>query len=186
MDVANQEGGLVIGTGDLSELALGWCTYNGDHMSHLRRQQRRSEVARQAPGILVRRDKRLTSKSPRRSAMSSLRRSARSCCPPTTRAQIAQKTEDVVGPYELHDFFLFHFLRNGFAPRKDPEARPPSHLPGNTTPASSGNGSGAFTEDFILSSSNGPACRTASRLAPSACRRAATGVCPATLPPMRC
>ena len=117
MDVANQTGGLVIGTGDLSELALGWCTYNGDHMSHygvntgvpkslvkhLVSWYAESEQGRNVAGAL--RDILDTPISPE-------------LLPADENGKIAQKTEDVVGPYELHDFFLFHVLRNGFAPKK--------------------------------------------------------------------
>ena len=85
MDVANQLGGLVIGTGDLSELALGWATYNGDHMSML--------------------DIVDTPISPE-------------LIPADEQGNIKQKTEDLVGPYELHDFFLYQFLRFGFRPGK--------------------------------------------------------------------
>ena len=115
MDLANQRGGLVIGTGDLSELALGWATYNGDHMSmygvnasipktlvrHLV-----AFVADDKGGRLARvlRDILDTPVSPE-------------LLPPKD-GQIAQKTEDLVGPYELHDFFLYYAVRWGFSPRK--------------------------------------------------------------------
>jgi NAD+ synthase (glutamine-hydrolysing) len=116
-DVANQEGGLVIGTGDLSELALGWCTYNGDHMSnygvnsgvpkslvkHLVSYYADTTDNKQAAAVLA--DILDTPISPE-------------LLPADEAGKIAQKTEDVVGPYELHDFFLFHFLRNGFSPAK--------------------------------------------------------------------
>ena len=84
MDLANQAGGFVIGTGDLSELALGWATYNGDHMSMY-------VVNASVPKTLL---------------------------PPTGDGEIAQKTEDLVGPYELHDYFLYYLLRFGFEPGK--------------------------------------------------------------------
>ncbi len=116
MDVANKEGGLVIGTGDLSELALGWCTYNGDHMSmyavnasvpktlikHLV-----FAVGNQAGGTLKKvLDAILnTDISPE-------------LLPPDKEGNITQKTEDLVGPYELHDFFLYYAIRWGFAPQK--------------------------------------------------------------------
>ena len=115
MDLANQRGGLVIGTGDLSELALGWATYNGDHMSmygvnasipktlvrHLV-----DYVAQKRGGKLaqVLRDILDTPVSPE--------------LLPPENGQIAQKTEDLVGPYELHDFFLYYAVRWGFPPRK--------------------------------------------------------------------
>lgn len=118
MDVANQSGGLVIGTGDLSELALGWATYNGDHMSmyavnagipktlvrHLvayvadEAQKRDTQLAAVLQDILD------TPVSPE--------------LLPPKEGEIAQRTEDLVGPYELHDFFLYYAVRWGFSPRK--------------------------------------------------------------------
>ena len=116
MDIANQNGGLVIGTGDMSELALGWATYNGDHMSMY-------GVNASVPKTLVRHlvhyyadtcgDEELkavlydildTPVSPE-------------LLPPED-GKIAQKTEDIVGPYELHDFYLYYILRLGFEPAK--------------------------------------------------------------------
>ena len=116
MDLSNEVGGFVIGTGDLSELALGWATYNADHMSMY-------GVNAGVPKTLVRhlvayaadvfggetavtlRDVLDTPVSPE-------------LLPPTGDGEIAQRTEDLVGPYELHDFFLYHMLRHGFAPGK--------------------------------------------------------------------
>lgn len=116
MDIANQKNGIVIGTGDLSELALGWATYNGDHMSMY-------AVNASVPKTLVRylvsyeadiREGKLkdilldildTPVSPE-------------LLPPEENGDIAQKTEDIVGPYELHDFFLYYMLRFGFSPSK--------------------------------------------------------------------
>lgn len=116
MDIANQAGGLVIGTGDMSELALGWATYNGDHMSMY-------GVNAGVPKTLVKH----------------LVKHYADCCDqkelqevledvldtpvspellPPSQGRIAQKTEDIVGPYELHDFFLFYCLRFGFEPEK--------------------------------------------------------------------
>ena len=117
MDVANQVGGLVIGTGDLSELALGWCTYNGDHMSHY-------GVNTGVPKSLV---KHLVSWYAQTAEGKKVAGALRDILdtpispellPADEQGKIAQKTEDVVGPYELHDFFLFHVLRNGFTPTK--------------------------------------------------------------------
>ena len=116
MDIANQSGGLVIGTGDLSELALGWATYNGDHMSMyavncsvpktLVRYIVQYEAASSAPALqAVLLDILDTPVSPE-------------LLPADENGQIAQKTEDLVGPYELHDFFLYHTLRFGTRPRK--------------------------------------------------------------------
>lgn len=117
MDVSGKYHGMVLGTGDLSELALGWCTYNGDHMSMY-------GVNTSVPKTLVRHlvawfadtadDERLalvlrdiidTPVSPE-------------LIPATADGKISQKTEDLVGPYALHDFFLYHTLRHGFRPRK--------------------------------------------------------------------
>ncbi|PNU20050.1 NAD(+) synthase [Geothermobacter hydrogeniphilus] len=117
MDVANQLGGLVIGTGDLSELALGWCTYNGDHMSMY-------AVNVGVPKTLVRylvdwcaetgfsgearavlHDIGATPVSPE-------------LLPPDENGEIGQKTEETVGPYELHDFFLYHAVRLHYPPAK--------------------------------------------------------------------
>ena len=116
MDIANQSGGLVIGTGDLSELALGWATYNGDHMSMyavncsvpktLVRYIVQYEAGSSAPALReVLLDILDTPVSPE-------------LLPADENGQIAQKTEDLVGPYELHDFFLYHLLRFGSRPRK--------------------------------------------------------------------
>lgn len=116
MDLSNKYGGLVIGTGDLSELALGWATYNGDHMSMyavnvsipktLVRYLTAYE-AEKSDGVLknVLLDVLDTPVSPE-------------LLPPDKNGEIAQKTEDVVGPYELHDFFLYYLVRFGFAPSK--------------------------------------------------------------------
>lgn len=117
MDLSNQLGGIVIGTGDLSELALGWATYNGDHMSmygvnasipktlirHLVRHVAMNEVDEEARNTLL--DIIDTPISPE-------------LVPADEHGNITQKTEDLVGPYELHDFFLYHMLRFGFSPKK--------------------------------------------------------------------
>ena len=118
MDIANQNGGLVIGTGDLSELALGWATYNGDHMSMY-------GVNAGIPKTLVRHlvafvsdDK--GSEDPRLSAVLDdiLDTPVSPELLPAIEGKISQKTEDLVGPYELHDFFLYYAVRWGFPPRK--------------------------------------------------------------------
>ena len=118
MDIANQTGGLVIGTGDLSELALGWCTYNGDHMSNY-------AVNAGIPKTLVRHlvsfisvDK--EAEDPRLSTVLAdiLDTPVSPELLPAIEGQIAQKTEDLVGPYELHDFYLYYTVRWGFGPRK--------------------------------------------------------------------
>ena len=117
MDYASVVGGLVIGTGDLSELALGWCTYNGDHMSmysvngsvpktligHLILHIAKKEGFTQAADVL--RDIVDTPISPE-------------LLPPDEKGKISQQTEDLVGPYALHDFFLYYVIRFGYAPKK--------------------------------------------------------------------
>lgn len=117
MDIANQTNGMVIGTGDMSELALGWATYNGDHMSmygvnvsvpktlviHLVRYFADICADKELSDVL--RDVLDTPVSPE-------------LLPPDADGSIAQKTEDIVGPYELHDFFMYHILRSGIRPEK--------------------------------------------------------------------
>ena len=117
MDVANQEGGLVIGTGDLSELALGWATYNGDHMSMY-------AVNASVPKTLVRHLVRYVAdtcgNTDEKDVLLDVLDTPVSpeLLPATGDGQIAQRTEDLVGPYELHDFFLYEVLRHGAGPRK--------------------------------------------------------------------
>lgn len=116
-DVANQTGGLVVGTGDLSELALGWATYNGDHMSSY-------GVNASVPKTLVRHLVTwVANHSDNELARATLldvvdTPVSPELLPADSHGNIQQKTEDLVGPYELHDFFLYHFVRNGFAPGK--------------------------------------------------------------------
>ena len=116
MDIANQENGLVVGTGDLSELALGWATYNGDHMSmygvngsipktlvrHIVRHVANTSDNMQLKTVLL--DILDTPVSPE--------------LLPANDGEIAQKTEDLVGPYELHDFFLYNAIRWAYSPKK--------------------------------------------------------------------
>ena len=116
MDYANKTKGIVIGTGDLSELALGWCTYNGDHMSMY-------GVNSSIPKTLVRYLVEwfaLESKSPLLSAILKdiLDTPVSPELLPPKEGQISQVTEDLVGPYELHDFYLYYLLRFGFSPSK--------------------------------------------------------------------
>ena len=116
MDLANQAGGFVIGTGDLSELALGWATYNGDHMSMY-------AVNTSVPKTLVRHLVRYAADVFGGSIAETLldildTPVSPELLPPTGEGEIAQKTEDLVGPYELHDYFLYYLLRFGFAPGK--------------------------------------------------------------------
>ena len=117
MDVANQVGGMVIGTGDLSELALGWCTYNGDHMSMY-------GVNASVPKTLVQYLIRYLAAQP---AFASQQHTlldivdtpiSPELTPADADGNIAQKTEDLVGPYELHDFFIYYIVRFGFRPSK--------------------------------------------------------------------
>ena len=118
MDIANKNGGLVIGTGDLSELALGWCTYNGDHMSMY-------AVNCTIPKTLVRhlvgylaRDNAEKDRELKDVLEDILDTPVSPELLPAVQGQISQKTEDLVGPYELHDFFLYYMLRWGFSPAK--------------------------------------------------------------------
>jgi len=117
MDLANKENGLVIGTGDLSELALGWATYNGDHMSMyginsgIPKTLIRFLVLWAAENVVDENSKAIlldivdTPVSPE-------------LLPASQEGEIQQKTEDIVGPYELHDFFLYYMVRFGFTPKK--------------------------------------------------------------------
>ena len=117
MDIANKEGGLVVGTGDLSELILGWCTYNGDHMSMYC-------VNGNIPKTLVRYlvnyfGLKEENEECKKTIMDILDTPiSPELLPPTKDGKIAQKTESVVGPYVLHDFFLYHFMRYGATPEK--------------------------------------------------------------------
>ena len=116
MDIANQTRGLVVGTGDMSELALGWATYNGDHMSMY-------GVNASVPKTLVRHLVRYYGDTCRDPELAKVLYDvldtpvSPELLPPKD-GEIAQKTEDLVGPYELHDFFLYHVLRFGYAPSK--------------------------------------------------------------------
>ena len=116
MDIANQLGGMVIGTGDLSELALGWATYNGDHMSMY-------GVNGAIPKTLVRHLVRYYAETCKDEKLSEILLDvldtpvSPELLPPKD-GEIAQKTEDIVGPYELHDFFMYYILRFGFEPAK--------------------------------------------------------------------
>lgn len=116
MDIANQTNALVIGTGDMSELALGWATYNGDHMSMY-------GVNAGVPKTLVRHLVKYYAEKCENQELTELLEDvlATPVSPellPPSEGQIAQKTEDIVGPYELHDFFLYYMLRCGFPPAK--------------------------------------------------------------------
>jgi NAD+ synthase (glutamine-hydrolysing) len=116
MDMANKYNGLVIGTGDLSELALGWATYNGDHMSMY-------GVNCSVPKTLVRYLTAYEADNTTGKLSTALKDIldtpvSPELLPPTEDGKISQKTEDVVGPYELHDFFLYYLVRFGYSPKK--------------------------------------------------------------------
>ena len=120
MDIANQEGGFVVGTGDLSELALGWATYNGDHMSMY-------GVNADLPKTFIRHVVAYCADSAEAEGKNRLAEVLRDILdtpvspellPSDDDGNIAQKTEDLVGPYELHDFYLYHMLRWGDTPDK--------------------------------------------------------------------
>ena len=116
MDIANQSGGMVIGTGDLSELALGWATYNGDHMSMY-------AVNCSVPKTLVRHLVRYYADTCGDSKLSEILTDVLNTpvspeLLPPKDGVISQKTEELVGPYELHDFFLYYMLRIGYPPAK--------------------------------------------------------------------
>lgn len=117
MDIANQTNGMVIGTGDMSELALGWATYNGDHMSMY-------GVNASVPKTLVRHLVEFYADTCGNAELTAVLKDVLATpvspelLPPKEDGTIAQKTEDLVGPYELHDFFLYHMLRFGADPAK--------------------------------------------------------------------
>ena len=117
MDYASVVGGIVVGTGDLSELALGWCTYNGDHMSMY-------GVNGTVPKTLIRWMIDAISETESFAASRAVLQDildtpiSPELLPPDAEGKISQQTEDLVGPYALHDFFLYHVLRYGFAPAK--------------------------------------------------------------------
>ena len=113
MDVANKENAIVVGTGDLSELALGWATYNGDHMSMY-------GVNAGVPKTLIRYLVRYVAQDMATETLLDIIDTPISpeLIPADELGNIKQKTEDLVGPYELHDFFIYYFLRYGFGPKK--------------------------------------------------------------------
>jgi len=116
MDLANKNNGMVIGTGDMSELALGWATYNGDHMSMY-------GVNASVPKTLVRHLVRYFADACGDGELAKilldiLNTPVSPELLPPEEGQISQKTEDIVGPYELHDFFLYYILRFGYPPSK--------------------------------------------------------------------
>ena len=116
MDIANKTGGMVIGTGDLSELALGWATYNGDHMSMY---AVNSSVPKTLVRYIIRHEAENAEPALKEVLLDILDTPVSpELLPADEKGEISQKTEDLVGPYELHDFFLYHILRNGESPKK--------------------------------------------------------------------
>ena len=116
MNIANEEGGIVIGTGDLSEIALGWSTYNGDHMSMY-------AVNCGVPKTLIRYLIKWYANKSDESLKTVLLDVINTpvspeLLPPDKKGNISQKTEDIIGPYELHDFFLYHTVKYGAPPKK--------------------------------------------------------------------
>ena len=117
MDLANQHGGLVVGTGDLSEFALGWCTFNGDQMSMY-------HVNAGVPKTLVRHLIEWCADGVFEGAAAAVLRDiaetpvSPELLPPGKRGELRQKTEETIGPYDLHDFFLFHTVRAPSRPAK--------------------------------------------------------------------
>lgn len=117
MDIANETGALAVGTGDLSELALGWCTYNGDHMSMY-------AVNASIPKTMI---SGIISYAAGQEQFSAAKANlldvidtpiSPELLPSDARGHIVQKTEEIIGPYELHDFFIYHLIKNGFQPEK--------------------------------------------------------------------
>lgn len=117
MDYANKINGLVVGTGDLSELALGWCTYNGDHMSMY---AVNSSIPKTLVKYLVRWFALTSDNKELQNTLNDIIDTPISpeLIPADEQGNIKQKTEDLVGPYEIHDFFLYNVLRNGYTPKK--------------------------------------------------------------------
>ena len=117
MDIANKEGGILIGTGDLSELALGWCTYNGDHMSMY---AVNTSIPKTLVRYLVKWVADINELKNQKEVIYDILDTPISpeLLPPDEKGQIKQKTESSIGPYILHDFFLYHFFRYGASPSK--------------------------------------------------------------------
>lgn len=117
MDLANRFGGFVVGTGDLSEAALGWCTFNGDQMSmyHVNIGVPKTLIRHIISWVAAERSDETIAQTLADIVDTPI---SPELTPPDAHGKIAQKTEDIVGPYELHDFFLHHFCGNGFSPEK--------------------------------------------------------------------
>ena len=168
MDIANRTGGMVIGTGDMSELALGWATYNGDHMSMY-------GVNASVPKTLVRHLVKYAADETKDQELKSVLYDvldtpvSPELLPPKD-GDIAQRTEDLVGPYELHDFFLYYMLRFGYEPAKIFRLAKRAF-------------EGDYAGDFSPSSLSAPAFRTDRRWGQWRSRPEGTGGCQATLAP---
>lgn len=115
MDIANDSGGIVVGTGDLSELALGWATYNGDHMSMY---GVNASVPKTLVKYLIRSEAKRLGGEAEKVLSDILETEISPELLPPDNGKIAQKTEELVGPYELHDFYLYYAIRWGFSPKK--------------------------------------------------------------------
>ena len=115
MDIANMENGIVVGTGDLSELALGWATYNGDQMSNY---GVNADIPKTVIQVMVREIAKRQEKTLRDALMDIVDTPISPELIPGKEDDMGQKTEDLVGPYELHDFFIYNILRYGYGPRK--------------------------------------------------------------------
>ena len=150
MDIANQTGGIVIGTGDLSELALGWATYNGDHMSMY-------GVNSGIPKTLVRHlvrwvaDSHFSDMGDVRDILMDIIDTPISpeLLPADDKGNIQQKTEDLVGPYELHDFFLYNFFRFGYSPAKIFFLAKKAFCREDAAASDTGNSTGTYSEETI-------------------------------------
>ena len=150
MDIANQTGGIVIGTGDLSELALGWATYNGDHMSMY-------GVNSGIPKTLVRHlvrwvaDSHFSDMGDVRDILMDIIDTPISpeLLPADDNGNIQQKTEDLVGPYELHDFFLYNFFRFGYSPAKIFFLAKKAFCREDAAASDTGNSTGTYSEETI-------------------------------------
>ena len=116
-DLANQRGGLVIGTGDLSEAALGWCTFGGDHLSSY---NVNASITKNVARAMIRQQAQSRDFAPLSSALLDVLDTPVSpeLLPPSGSGEIHQKTEDILGAYELHEFFLYYFVRYRMAPSK--------------------------------------------------------------------
>ena len=161
MDLANKTNGMVIGTGDMSELALGWATYNGDHMSMY-------GVNASVPKTLVRHLVRYYADTCGDKALADVLYDvldtpvSPELLPPED-GKISQKTEDLVGPYELHDFFLYYILRYGYHPAKIYRLAKIAFAGAYGDPVIYKWFGDASIAAFLRSSSSVPACRTVQR-----------------------